>query len=105
MVANSPIGTETKKMSRQLMGARTPPSTRPMNVPLMAAVWLMPRAIPRWSFGKASVRMAADWAKSIAAPTPWKTRITISQIPAAGPDIQVIESRREKKVKMANPAL
>ena len=49
--------------------------------------------------------MAAELARSKAAPTPWKTRITISQIAAAGPDIQVMVSRREKKVKMAKPRL
>jgi len=32
---------------------------------------------------------------------PWKTRTTISHKPAAGPDIQVIVSSNEKKVKMA----
>ena len=77
------MGTETKKISRQLIGARMPPRTSPMNVPLMAAAWLIPMAMPRWPAGKASVRMAAELAISMAAPTPWKIRSTISQIPAA----------------------
>ena len=38
----------TKKISRQLIGAKMPPSTSPMNVPLIAAAWLTPMAIPRW---------------------------------------------------------
>ena len=76
-----------------------------MNVPLMAAAWLMPRAKPRRSGGKASVRMAAEFAMSNAAPTPWKMRITISQTPAAVPLIHVMLNRREKKVKTAKPRL
>jgi hypothetical protein len=40
-------------------------------------------AMPRCPGGKASVRMAAEFAISMAAPTPWKIRITISQMPAA----------------------
>ena len=51
-----------------------------MKVPLKAAAWLTPRAMPRWLAGKASVRMAAELAISMAAPTPWKIRMTISQI-------------------------
>ena len=72
---NSPMGTETRKISRQLIGASMPPSTKPMNVPLMAAAWLTPMAMPRCPSGKASVRMAAELAISMAAPTPWKMRI------------------------------
>ena len=76
-----------------------------MKVPLMAAAWLIPSAMPRWSSGKASVRMADELATKKAAPIPWKTRTTISHRPAAGPDNHVIVSRREKKVKMAKPRL
>ena len=50
-----------------------------MKTPLKAAAWLTPSAIPRWLSGKTSVRMAAELAMSMAAPTPWKIRITISQ--------------------------
>ena len=64
------MGTETRKIRRQLMGARSPPRRSPMKVPLMAAAWLMPRAKPRRSGGKASVRMAAELAMSMAAPDP-----------------------------------
>ena len=76
-----------------------------MNVPLIAAAWLIPRANPRRSGGKASVRIAAEFARSSAAPTPWKMRITISQMPPAVPVIQVMLSRSEKKVKTAKPRL
>ncbi len=76
-----------------------------MKLPLMAAAWLMPRAKPRRSGGKASVRMAAEFAINRAAPTPWKIRITISQMPPAVPVIQVMLSRSEKKVKTAKPRL
>ena len=56
-----------------------------MNVPLKAAAWLTPSAMPRWLSGKASVRMAAELAISMAAPTPWKIRMMISQIPGGVP--------------------
>ena len=56
-----------------------------MNVPLNAAAWLMPMAMPRCSTGKASVRMATELAISIAAPTAWKRRITIRKTAAARP--------------------
>ena len=92
------MGTDTKKMSRQLMGASTPPRTRPMKLPLKAAAWFTPSASPRWSAGKASVRMAAELAISIAAPRPWKIRMAISQTPAAWPDIGVTVRKRENRV-------
>ena len=76
-----------------------------MKVPLMAAAWLMPRAKPRRSGGKASVRMAAELAINMAAPTPWKMRMTMSQMPPAVPVIQVMLSSSEKKVKTAKPRL
>ncbi len=92
------MGTDTKKISLHSIGASTPPRMSPMNVPLSPATWLMPRAIPRWSSGKASVRMAEELAMSMAAPTPWKIRITTSHKAAAVPDIQVIVSKSEKNV-------
>ncbi len=49
--------------------------------------------------------MAAELAMSIAAPTPWKTRRTISQMAPAWPDIQPTLSSKEKNVKMAKPRL
>ncbi len=76
-----------------------------MNVPLMAAAWLMPSAMPRCSSGKASVRIADELATRKAAPIPWNTRTTINHRPAAGPVIHVMVSRSEKKVKMAKPRL
>ena len=97
-VPNRPIGTDTKKMRRHWIGANTPPRTRPMKDPLMPATWLIPRAIPRSFSGKASVRIAAELAINIAAPTPWNTRITTSQIAAAAPDIHVTVSKSEKNV-------
>ena len=76
---NSPTGTDTKKMSRQLIGASTPPRTSPMKVPLKAAAWFTPRAIPRWLSGNTSVRIAAELAMSMAAPTPWKMGVSMVQ--------------------------
>ena len=97
-VPKRPIGTETTKMSRHWMGARSPPSTRPMNEPLIPAIWLMPSAMPRWSSGKASVRMAEEFAMRIAAPTPWKIRMTTRYSAAAVPDIHVTLRSSEKNV-------
>ena len=46
-----------------------------MNEPAMAATWLSPSAMPRWLAGKASVRIAAELANSIAPPTPCTIRM------------------------------
>jgi len=82
-----------------------PPRTSPIVEPAMPAMLLMPSARPRWSDGKASVRIAAELAISIDAPSAWKMRITINQIAAAWPCIQVTESRIEKNVKTTKPRL
>ena len=76
-----------------------------MKDPLKAAAWLTPRASPRCPAGKASVRMAAELAINMAAPTAWKMRMVMSQIPAACPWVQVMVSSREKRVKTAKPRL
>ena len=76
-----------------------------MKMPLKAAAWLTPRAMPRWFSGKASVRMAAELAISMAAPTPWKMRMMIRYIPAASPVSQQTLRASEKKVKTAKPRL
>ena len=80
------------------MTASTPPRSSPTNEPASIPIWLMPIARPRWSEGKASVRMAAELAMSRAAPTPWKTRITTSHSAPAVPLIQVTASTSEKNV-------
>ena len=82
-VPSSPTGTDTRKMRCQSKGASSPPTISPMKVPLKAAAWLTPMASPRWSRGKASVRMAEEFAISIAAPSAWKSRMMMSQSPAA----------------------
>ncbi len=48
-----------------------------MNDPEMAAPLLIPSARPRWLVGNASVRIAAEFAMSIAAPRPCTTRMPI----------------------------
>ena len=45
-----------------------------MNPPAIAATWLIPSANPRRSAGNASVRIAVEFANSIAAPTPCTSR-------------------------------
>ena len=104
-VPSKPTGTETRKIRRQLMGARTPPKTRPMKDPLNAAAWLMPIAIPRFPAGNVSVNMAAELAINMAAPTPWKIRITMSQMPPGWPVSHVTLNANEKKVNTAKPRL
>jgi hypothetical protein len=69
IVPTTPIGTLTQNTERQSHSASTPPRTRPMNEPAIAATWLMPRAMPRCRAGNASVRIAVELAKIIAPPT------------------------------------
>ena len=73
-VPNRPTGTEIRNTSRQLIGASRPPSTSPMNIPETPTMLLMPSAIPRWCWGKASVMMAAALAIRQAPPMPWTMR-------------------------------
>ena len=49
--------------------------------------------------------MAEELAKSMAPPTPWPTRIAMSQIAAGVPVSQVTASRRENAVKTTKPRL
>ena len=53
------MGTETKKMSRQLTGAKRPPNTSPMNIPLKAAAELIPdiMLVPLAAFDRAGHRI------------------------------------------------
>jgi hypothetical protein len=76
-----------------------------MNEPLTAAMPLMPMALPRSSSGKASVRIALEFAKSSAPPTPWNTRMMMIHRTPGTPVRKVTESRIEKAVKMAKPRL
>ncbi len=49
--------------------------------------------------------MAEELAKSMAPPTPWPTRMTISQIAPSVPLSQVTARRTEKTVNTAKPRL
>ena len=49
--------------------------------------------------------MAEELANSMAPPTPWPTRMAISQIAPAVPVSHVTASRREKAVKTMKPRL
>ena len=71
----------------------------------MPATAFTPSAMPRWSEGKASVRIAEELANRKAPPTPWPMRITIIQIAAGGPVIQVTDRSSEKTVKIAKPSV
>ena len=85
MAPPMPIGTETMNTRRQSTAARMPPRISPMNVPEMPATWLMPMAVPRWSAGNASVRIAGELAISMAPPMACITRQPISHSAPAGP--------------------
>ena len=97
-VPNRPNGTDTRKTSRQSIGASTPPSTRPMNWPLIPTTLLIPSASPRWLDGNASVRIAAEFPIRNAAPMPCTIRKKISQSAPARPCIQSIVSRSDASV-------
>ena len=66
-----------RNTSRQLIGASSPPSTSPTNIPLTPTMLLIPSAIPRWLAGNASVMIAAALASRQAPPIPWTMRNTI----------------------------
>ena len=83
---SSPNGTLTKNTSRQSTSDSSPPMIRPRKLPASAATWLMPSAKPRWLEGNASVRIAVELANSIAPPTPWTMRKTISHSAPWPPD-------------------
>ena len=76
-----------------------------MNEPAMAAMAFMPRAVPRWLAGNASVRIAAELANRNAPPMPCTTRQMISHKAAELPCIQVTVRKIEPTVKIANPML
>ena len=102
---NSPNGTETRNTRCQLTGPSTPPSSSPRNEPEMAAMELIPSAVPRWLAGKASVRMAVELANRNAPPMPWTTRQMISHSAASVPVSQVTARNIDATVKTAKPML
>jgi len=104
-VPNAPIGAETRNTRCQSTGPSRPPSSSPTNEPAIAAIELMPSAVPRWLAGKASVRIAVELANRNAPPMPCTTRQMISHMAPALPCIQVTVSRIEATLKIANPML
>ena len=103
-VPNAPIGAETRNTRCQSTGPSTPPSSSPRNEPAIAAIELMPSAVPRWLAGKASVRIAVELANRNAPPMPCTTRQMISHRAPAVPCSQVTASRIEATVNTANPS-
>ena len=69
-----------------------------MKVPLTPTMLLMPKAIPRWWVGKASVMIAAALANRQAPPTPWTSRMTMRYVAPLRPCIQSIASSSEATV-------
>jgi hypothetical protein len=76
-----------------------------MNAPLIAARLLIPSARPRWFWGKASVRIGAEFAIRKAPPMPWPTRIKMSHSAPEVPSSQVIDNKTEKNEKTAKPSV
>src|SRR5215475_11345372 len=104
-VPKMPIGTLTQNTDRQSHSARSPPATRPMNDPAIAATWLMPSAMPRWCDGNASVRIAVEFANTIAPPTACTTRHKISHIAPPPPTSGSSDSAIDDSVKTTKPRL
>ena len=67
-------------------------------MPLMPTTLLIPSARPRWFAGKASVRIATEFATRKAAPIPCTIRKEISQSAPARPCIQSIVSSSDASV-------
>ncbi len=97
-VPNSPTGTEIRNTSRQSIGPSSPPRISPTNMPLTPTMLLMPRAMPRWLAGNASVMIAAALASRNAAPMPCTTRNAIRYAAPACPVIQSTVSTSEASV-------
>ncbi len=76
-----------------------------MNCPETAAIWLMPRAMPRLLAGNASVRIAAEFAISMAPPKACTSRHKISHSAPEGPLYGSRESAIEAAVKTTKPRL
>ena len=100
-----PIGTLTQNTARQSHSASTPPRTRPMNEPAIAATWLMPSAMPRCRAGKASVRIAVELANTMDPPTACTIRQPISHSAPEPPWNGSTDSAMEASVKITNPRL
>ena len=65
----------------------------------------MPSASPRWVAGKASVRIAVEFAVSMAPPTPCTMRSTISSRAPALPVLSTSAQPTEPSVKIRKPRL
>ncbi len=104
-VPNSPIGTFTQNTRRQSHAASSPPSSSPTNCPEIPAIWLTPSAMPRLFAGNASVRIAAEFAISIAPPKACPNRQPISHSAPAAPISGSRDSAIEVSVKTTKPRL
>ena len=71
----------------------------------MPAIWLMPSAMPRLWAGKASVRMAAEFAISIAPPNAWTIRKPISHSAPPSPSKGSRDSAMDAIVNTTKPRL
>jgi len=99
------IGTLTANTRRQLTAARRPPKMSPMKDPASSETPLMPRASPRWSAGKASVRMAAELPIIIAPPVAWIMRRMMISSAAVEPSLHTSVRPTAAAVKTMRPVL
>ena len=104
-VPNTPMGTLIQNTARQSQAASSPPSSSPTNWPEMPAIWLMPSAMPRLLAGNASVRMAAEFAISIAPPNAWTIRKPISHSAPPPPSKGSRDSAMDAIVNTTKPRL
>lgn len=104
-VPRMPNGTLTQNTARQSSSASSPPATSPRNCPASAVIWLTPKAVPRCSRGKASVRIAAEFAVSIAPPTACTTRQPISHSAPPPARNGSNDNATEATLKITNPTL
>jgi hypothetical protein len=95
----------TQNTQRQSMAASRPPATSPTNMPARPATWFVPSAKPRCSAGKASVRIAAEFAISMDPPTACSRRQPISHSAPWPPVNGSKESRMDATVKTTKPEL
>jgi hypothetical protein len=100
-----PTGTFTQNTARQSHAASSPPAVSPRNCPAIPATWFTPRAKPRRSGGKASVKIAAEFAESIEPPKACRKRQPISHSAAREPVKGSSDSRIEATVNTTKPRL
>ena len=105
MVPKTPTGTLTQNTAAPVDGGQQAAGDQPDELPARPATWLMPSAKPRCSAGKASVRIAAEFAISMDPPTACSRRQPISHSAPWPPVNGSKDSRMDATVKTTKPEL